>query len=290
MKLIQRIVLTFYSAKFRAMALISREKAAKAAFEFFCTPYSKRRTFEAPGSFKKANKLTFEFQNHQIHGFQWKPTVPNGYKILICHGFDSQSYKFDSYVEPLLHQGFELFAFDAPAHGLSSGKTITAVLYSDMLTKVFAEYGPFGGIIAHSFGGIAVTLALEQLEGNLPKRLVLIAPATETTRSLNDFCRLLKISRDVKKDLEKLILQISGQPVSWFSVARIIPSLSIPTLWLHDVKDTVTPYDDMKHLPDLQMPHVESVLTENLGHSLYKDEAVAKKIIGFLVTLKNNIY
>lgn len=290
MKLIQIIFLRYYTSKIKAIGLFSPAKAAKSAFELFCTPYSSRKTYEVPDAFTNAEKLSFTFQEHQIHGFQWIPKVPNGHKVLICHGFDSHSYRFERYVDPLLNQGFEIYAFDAPGHGLSTGKTINALLYKAMILEVIKTYGPFNGLMAHSFGGIAVTLAIEEMKDDLPKRLILIAPATETTRSVNDFCRHLKISPAVRREMEKLIVKIGGQPPSWYSVSRAIQSISVPTLWLHDKKDRITPYEDMKHLTELNLPHLEFVITDGLGHSLYKDDAVANKIIGFLVTLKNNVY
>lgn len=290
MKLTQRIFLAYYITKIKVLELASPARAARSAFQLFCTPYSTRKTYEAPAVFTHAEKLSFAFEQHDIHGFSWKPKVPNGHKVLICHGFDSNSYRFERYIDPLLNQGFEVYAFDAPAHGLSTGRTINALLYKEMIQKVIHSYGPFSGLMAHSFGGIAVTLAIEEMKEDLPKRLILIAPATETTRSVNDFCRHLKISPAVRREMEKLIVQIGGQPPSWYSVSRAIKSISVPTLWLHDIKDRITPYEDMKHLTELDLPHCEFMITEGLGHSLYRDDAVANRIIGFLVTLKNNVY
>lgn len=287
MKLIQRIVLAYYRIKLRAIELVFPAKAAEAAFELFCTPYSKRKIYEEPPVFKQAEKLSFEFQNHKIHGSCWQPKVQNGYKILICHGFDSNSYKFASYIEPLLDIGFQVFAFDAPAHGLSTGKTITALLYGDMIAKVDSDYGPFYGIIAHSFGGIAVALAIEEFKNNVLQKLVLIAPATETTRSLNDFCSYLSISQKLKKGMEKLIVQIGGQPAAWYSVARVIQSVTVPTLWLHDKGDRITPYEDMKFLTELNLPSVKFIITEGLGHSLYREEHIARHIISFISDSKS---
>ncbi|MDB5246758.1 MAG: alpha/beta hydrolase [Segetibacter sp.] len=282
MKLTQRIVLGYYRTKLKVIEIFSVKLAAKEAFELFCTPYSRRKSYEAPPIFEEAEKISFNFQGHKIHGFGWKPETPNGKKILICHGFDSLSYRFEKYIQPLLKEGFDVFAFDAPAHGISSGKTINALLYKEMIMEVQTSYGPFFGIMAHSFGGIAASLFVEELKDNLPKRLVLIAPATETTRSITDFCKYLTISRKLQEEMEKLIIEVGGQQPSWYSVARIIQLITIPTLWLHDLNDRITPYDDMKHLRELNLLHVEFEITEGLGHSLYKDDKVAKHIIEFL--------
>jgi alpha-beta hydrolase superfamily lysophospholipase len=282
MKLGQRIFLWYYVNKFKTIALFSTKKAAESAFTLFCTPYTRRRTYTVPPIFDKAEKLNFELEGEHIKGFTWKPAVSNAKKIIICHGFDSFSYRFDRYIEPLLEQGFEIFAFDAPAHGLSSGKTINALIYRNLILKASNLFGPFDAMVAHSFGGIAVTLAVEKLESNLPDRLVLIAPATETTRSVTDFCRYLKISPAIRTELEKLIEKIGGSPVSWYSVARVVKFISIPTLWVHDLKDKITPYEDMHHLTELKLNHVTFEITEGLGHSLYNDDAVAEKIVHFL--------
>lgn len=286
MKLIQRIVITFYRIKLKILALVSPAKAAAAAFELFCTPYSKRKVYELPKVFGQAEKLSFVLHNYKIHGFRWKPAVSNGLKVLICHGFDSSSNKFERYIDPLLQQGFEILAFDAPAHGLSSGKTITAVIYRDMILEANAAYGPVDGIIAHSFGAIAAALAIEKLESNLIKRLVLVAPATETTRSLNDFCRYLNIGSRLKEGIEKLIMQVGNQPSSWYSVARVVQSVTIPTLWIHDKIDRITPYEDMEILTTQELPFVKFIITEGLGHSLYRKDIIAEQIIAFISELK----
>ncbi|HEX8462810.1 MAG TPA: alpha/beta fold hydrolase [Segetibacter sp.] len=288
MKLAQKIFLFYYRNKFKALSLVSPAAAAKSAFELFTTPYTRRRTYTTPEIFKQAENLNFDFEGEKIQGFSWKAKTPNGHKILICHGFDSFSYKFERFIEPLLAEGFNIFAFDAPAHGLSTGKTINALLYSQLVLKVTDMYGPYYGIMAHSFGGIGVTLAIEKLRDKSPKKLVLIAPATETTRSINDFCRFLKISDRTRRELEKIIVSIGGQQPEWYSVARVIKSISIPTLWLHDKNDKITPYEDMEYLTKLRLQHVEFVITEGLGHSLYGDDKVANKIVEYLAMEKPN--
>lgn len=282
MKLVQRIVLEYYRIKFKAIELVSPAKAAEAAFELFCTPYSRQRKYAVPMVFEQAEKLSFIIKNLKISGFRWKPEAPNGSKILICHGFDSSSYRFERYINPLLNSGFEVLAFDAPAHGVSAGKTINALLYSEVILEIISAFGPADAIIAHSFGGIAAALAIEKLKNNPVKKLVLAAPATETTRSLNDFCRYLSISDKLKKGLERLIVQVGGQPASWFSVARIIQAITIPVIWIHDKKDKITPYEDMEFLTKLNLPHVRFIITDGLGHSLYRDDNVAADIITFI--------
>jgi alpha-beta hydrolase superfamily lysophospholipase len=283
MKLAQRIVLGYYRNKFKTLALISPRKAAEEAFKLLCTPYSRRKNIiPAPAVFKEAENLSFTLAENTIRGFRWRPKKDNGKKVLICHGFDSSSYKFEKYITGLLDLGFGVLAFDAPAHGISTGKTVNAHQYQQVVLKIYNDYGPVDGFLAHSFGGLAVALAIEKINNHQHKRLVLIAPATETIRLINTFFSYIPVSDKIKVEFDKLIEEIGGNPASWFSVARVLQQVTTPTLWVHDKKDSVTPYEDMHHLVEKKLPHIDFEITEGLGHSLYNDDAVMKRIIAFL--------
>lgn len=282
MKLAQRIVLTYYVLKLKTIELFSVTLAAQSAFELFCTPYTRRKKLIEPTVFEIAEKLSFQHHTLQIKGFKWKPKQPIGKRLLICHGFDSMSYKYAYFIQPLLHAGYEILAFDAPAHGNSSGKTITALIYRDVILQINKLYGKLDIIMAHSFGCIAASLAVEESLTTLQK-LVLIAPATETTRSIDDFAKYLKLSSSLKQAMENLIIKIGGKHPSWYSVARIVQSISTKTLWLHDQKDPITPFEDMQHLIEMPLPHVQFITTIGLGHSLYRKKEVADKIIEWIV-------
>lgn len=284
MKLAQRIVIGYYTYKFKILALFSARSAAKAAFNLFCTPYTRRRTYRIPKIFVSAEKVSFGLEGYTINGFRWIPKEKStGKKALICHGFDSYSYKFDRYVTPLLKAGFEVLAFDAPAHGTSSGKRINVAQYKQMIQFINKNYGPVHAVIAHSFGALAVALAVEEIDDVEERKLVLIAPATETTFAVETFFKHVRVGKKVQHEFDKLIEEIGGNPASWYSVARVMKKVSTPTLWVHDKDDAVTPYIHMQHLVEMQLPHIQFEITTGLGHSaIYKDNKVKKRIVNFL--------
>jgi len=125
----QKIAVGFYKTKFKAYALVSKEKAVEKVFELFCTPYSGKPKRKAPPAFHHAEKTNVLINELTINGWHWKPSRSNGKKILIVHGFDSYSYKFEKYVLLLQQSGFEVLAFDAPGHGTSDGKFLNVLLY-----------------------------------------------------------------------------------------------------------------------------------------------------------------
>ncbi len=97
----------------------------------------------------------------------WRWNHPAERKLLILHGYESSVTNFDRYIRPLIKKGYEVLAFDAPAHGRSGGKKITAPLYKRMIQEIHKKYGPVQSYMAHSFGGLAVSLALEEISHTL---------------------------------------------------------------------------------------------------------------------------
>ena len=67
------------------------------------------------------------------------------------------------YIAPLLKIGWGITAMDAKAHGKSEGKQIILPDYVAMIETLEKQNGKFSGFLAHSFGGIAVSLHLENL-------------------------------------------------------------------------------------------------------------------------------
>ena len=281
-KIKHRLVLIYLRQKFKLLEKVDIKSAAEELFALLCTPYNSVRNYSLSPIFQKATPLTHIFEQVTTKGYYWEAENENTHKILICHGFDSASYKFERYIEPLLQLGFGVVAFDAPAHGLSAGTTINVLQYRNYILELIEKFGPFDGILAHSFGAIATALAAEQLPANSIRQMVLIAPATETTRSIADFCRIIGISPMLQNELESLITQTGGKPISWYSAARAIQSISIKTLWIHDKNDPITPYHDMAYLQDLNLSYTSFHITDGLGHSPYSNADIAKLIVEYI--------
>ena len=262
--------------------MVSPRKAAEAAYRIFCTPFSGKPAKKSPPVFHKAERVSFELDGLTIRGYRWLAENPNAKKILIVHGFSSYAYKFEKYIPLLKKEGFEVVAFDAPAHGSSDGKLINAFIYKNALLKIESLYGPFYGIMGHSLGGLAASLAFEALPNRENRKLVLVAPATETERAINHFFTVIPADEKVKQAFRDMIGELTNQPISYYSVSRVVKNLSSPVLWVHDRQDTICPFEDVKPLLSLDLPHVKFIITEQLGHSrVYKDNKVCSQILHF---------
>lgn len=285
MKWSQRILLKYFRTKIKTLGLVSPEKAAVAAFDLFCTPFKIKKGIKAPAIFHQCTPVSVEMKGITIRGFQWKSELAQARKVLIIHGFSSYAYKFEAYVPALIKSGYEVLAFDAPGHGTSDGKRINALIYRDTILAIEKQFGPLYGMIGHSLGGLAAALAMEKMENTQDRKLVLIAPATETKRAIENFFTLIPAKKEVRQAFEAYIQQLAGEPISYFSVPRVVRNIQTHVLWVHDETDTICTFKDVKPLLSEQIPSTQFYITQGLGHNkIYKELSTRNKIMAFLGT------
>ena len=280
MKLSQRLALRYIRTKFKLLSSISKKKAAEKAFELFCTPQSRNKK-KLPKIFEEAEKLHFEINGVTVRG--WRFNHPAERKLLILHGYESSGINFDRYIKPLIKKGYEIMTFDAPAHGRSGGKKINAPLYKRTIQAIHKKYGPVQSYIAHSFGGLAVSLALEEISHTDDYKLVLIAPATETTTAIDSFFKFLQLDPLLRIEFEKVIIKAGGVSSEWYSIKRAMKHIRAKVLWVQDEDDEVTPLSDVLKVKAENYANIKFVITQGLGHRrIYRDNKVSKQIIEFL--------
>ncbi len=281
MKLKQSLAIAYIRTKFKILATISKRKAAEEAFTLFCTPLIKPIK-EIPQLFKEAESLQFESNGLKVQGYRWNH--PQQKKVMVLHGFSSAACKFERYIASLIDKGYEVLAFDAPAHGNSEGKTVNVVQYSDMVKKAMSLYGPIDSFIAHSFGGLAISLTLEVIPHDEHTKVVFIAPATETTSAVKTAFEILQLNNSkVKEIFNNIIYELGGKPTEWYSIKRAMKNIKAKILWIHDEDDDVTPIADVLKVKEDQYPNIEFIFTKGLGHrKIYRDNAVRSAVINFL--------
>jgi len=284
MNLKQKLAIQYVRARLRILALVSPEKAAKKAFDLFCTPRRKSRK-RLPPLFSQGEKLSFQLEDHTIRGHRWLPhqAAANTKKVMILHGFESSSRNFEQYIHALQKKGYEVLAFDAPAHGRSDGRRITVPLYMDMIRTVYDKYGPIHSFMGHSLGGLALTLFLESIPHDSRNRVVLIAPAVEATAAVDMLFQLLDLNEEVRAAFDAYGYSLYNLPFSWFSLRRALRGIKASVLWVQDEDDLITPLKDTFPVREDGHPHVRWVITRGLGHrKIYRDGEVIRQVVDFL--------
>lgn len=280
MKLAQRLALKYIRTKFKLLASISKKKAAEKAFDLFCTP-QRRQKKKLPKIFEEAEKLELKIDGRKVCGWRWNHRADR--KVLIVHGFESSVTNFDRYVKPLMRKRYEVLAFDAPAHGRSGGKKITAPLFKETILEICRQFGPVQSFMAHSFGGLSLCLAIEEMAHSEDYRIVLIAPATETTTAIDTFFRFLQLGPPIRHEFEKIIIRKGGKKPGWYSIRRALNKIKAKVLWFHDEDDDTTPIEDVEKVKMENFPNVSFVITKGLGHRrIYRDNKVSHAIVDFL--------
>jgi pimeloyl-ACP methyl ester carboxylesterase len=275
----QKLTIFLIKLKLKTTSAISASWGAKIAFTIFSTPFRKPRPVPPP-IFEESDEFIINVNGLKIAGYRWNHQSPQ--KVLIAHGFESRAYNFYRYIKPLIENGYAVYAMDAKAHGKSEGKTIILPEYVAMMSCLENTYGRFDGLIAHSFGGIATCLFQESFR-NSNARLALIAPATETSSAVSRFTEYFSLGDKTKNAIFDLIKERSGNDVSYYSIKRIAPLLSNPILWVHDKNDDITPLKDVQPLIELNLPNIQFLITEGLGHrQIYKENEVVKRVVDFI--------
>ncbi|MBK9530453.1 MAG: alpha/beta hydrolase [Chitinophagaceae bacterium] len=279
MKFTQRLAIGYVQTKFKLLSVISKKRTAEKAFDIFATPFLKSVRKEP---LKNAETIQLILHNKKVNGYRWNH--PQHDKALILHGFGSAAHKFEDYAKLLAAKGYEVLAFDAPAHGHSEGTRTNAIEYCAMIKEVIAKHGPIQHFLAHSFGGISLSLALEDIPHDEHTKVVFIAPATETTSAVDGAFNMLKIKNEkVRDEFEKLVFKVSGKKTEWYSMRRAMHNIKASVLWIHDEDDDITPWADALKVKEDNHPNIKFLLTKGLGHrKIYHDPAVKKRLIQFM--------
>lgn len=201
----------------------------------------------------------------------------SGRQILLVHGWGGKAAQFFSLVGPLLDNGFQVIAFDAPAHGASSGAFASGPAFA-RAARVIAG-GPVHGIVAHSLGAAGSAVALAQ--GLIAERVVFLAPAAFIELLLEEFIRLRQIPEPVAVELrQRFAARYSAEIVS---VPLMVKALRIPVLIFHDPADRDLPFAHGEAIA-AAWPGAEFV-SASVGHwRIMRDQSVIERTIRFLST------
>ena len=85
----------------------------------------------------------------------------SGLTVLLVHGWNANWSHFGKLIPVLLNQGYRVVAYDAPAHGESSGNQTNIVEMSSALLAVKKDIGEVHAVVGHSLGGATTALAID---------------------------------------------------------------------------------------------------------------------------------
>ncbi len=175
----------------------------------------------------------------ELTGWAWGETGP---KLLVVHGWESHTGRMLPLIKPLVKAGYRVYAFDAPGHGLSPAAQTDLMDVSYAIEAMLVQHGPFDGLIAHSFGAAATTLALARVPHLAPAKLVLLSPMRDITQHLEIFGAIAQLSPAAQVRLQTAVAHRLGFSLGECSAVVAACQLPQPGLIIHDRDDLLIPY------------------------------------------------
>jgi pimeloyl-ACP methyl ester carboxylesterase len=263
-------------AFFRALSPAFPGLTASAAGVLFRTPPRHRSSAAELETLASGRVSALRAGGQRIATWTWGHGPP----VLLVHGWGSRGARLYSFVRPLTDAGFSVVAFDAPGHGDSAGRLSSLPQFVVALQAAADAAGPLAGILAHSMGGAASTIAMAR--GLSAGRAVFLAPSANPGTYTLRFAAALGLAEPARLRMQRSLEKRLGFRWEDFDVPKAARMLRVPVLMFHDRDDTDVPWSDGEELASA-WPDALLVTTQGLGHRrIVHDAAVVQRAVEFL--------
>ncbi len=265
-----------YGSWFNLVAVFSPARAARLAFSTFAK-VRKGRVKPVQQPFLDEAKYSLELvSGHQIQTYQWEGSGP---RVLLIHGWESNTFRWRKLIHLLREEGYHVIAFDAPAHGYSSGKILHVPLYTECVEHMVQNFDP-KYIIGHSVGGMTALYHAHRHPGESVEKIVTIGSPAEFEEIVQGYQRMLGFNNRVLKAFDALVFAEFGYHIHEFATTEFVRDNPKKGLLLHDRLDRIAPFHASEKVHNAWKDSV-LVPTEGLGHSMHQED-VNRQILDFL--------
>lgn len=270
-----RMYFAVVSRLFPSLAVVS-------AYRLFHHPVNSKRKNRYEKGLPEAVKFSVPlYGKATLQGYRWgREEHP---AVLLVHGWSTTSRSMSHFTEILLRNNYRVISYDALHHGESKGAFSDLANWADSVRAVLKHTGAVECIIAHSFGGAAVTVASKL--GLATEKLVLVAPIHDVISVSDNFAKHLGIPPDITEKMRDYTWKHNQKGFQKYGKdwEELFDSgFHVPTLIFHDKGDREI---GIEHSQALCRKWPWAVLeeTRGLGHrSILDDETVVKKTLAFI--------
>jgi pimeloyl-ACP methyl ester carboxylesterase len=263
---------------FRAVGAAAPELAARWAETLFCTPPRHEARSGDEAFLATGRRSSIRWEEQDLATWEWGPAA--GPAVVLVHGWGSRAGRFSAMGRGLLEAGHRVVAYDAPAHGYSTGRLASLVEFARALRAVADRVGPVHSLVGHSLGGAAIVLALR--DGVAAERVVLLAAPADVTRFSTAFADHLRIPERARQAMRRNLEHRLEARWDDLHLPAIVRRLRTPALLVHDWGDPDVPY---RHAQEIAAawPGARLLATDGLGHrAILRDPTVIRSTVAFL--------
>lgn len=259
------------------LSYIRPQKAVELSYALFSQPRDGRLLKEKlPKILRNTETETFHHNEHHFQTYIWKG---NETKILLVHGWESNSSRWKKTLPHLQKSGSTIIALDAPAHGQSSGKEFNVPLYAEFINKVVEKYQP-DIIIGHSIGGAACVYHQYLFPNTSINKMVILGAPSDLKTLIDNYVSMLSLNNRMFTLLENRFLTHFNFKLEDFSGQKFASQFNIPGLIAHDITDKIVAFEEGKKIAR-NWKNSQFIETNGLDHGMHDDE-LYDKVIEFL--------
>jgi pimeloyl-ACP methyl ester carboxylesterase len=267
---------------FQTLGHVFPKFLAQKAYDIFSTPRWRARHLRTDDIIDAAQIIDFPFEEDIVKLYEWgKKGDPI---ILLAHGWESRGTALRMFVPQLIELGFQVVAFDAVAHGDSSGKKNNLTTNAQTVAAIIKNYGGIYGAICHSFGCSSIVYAQQHIDNSIKiEKLVFLAVPHKTKKIIDEYHHLFKVPTAIRTKFYSKVESISGLKIDEIDVATAYNQVKVTALLLvHDRFDETTSLDAAENVVN-NWHNARLLITEGYGHfRLAKNPDVLKRIIAFI--------
>ncbi len=265
-----------YGSYFNVLATFSKKKAAEKAFALFCTPRKGKVRPEQQEFLEQAKSRRIKAMDLELQTYHWQG---NKETILLLHGWESNAFRWRNLISFLKKEDYNIVAFDAPAHGHSSGAIFNVPLYTECTKAVLDFYKP-KILIGHSVGGMNSLYNQEKYPNEEIDKIVTIGSPSRLQDIMVHYQQLLKFNDVVMTGLDDYFKEQFGFRIHEFSTSLFKGHLSKKGLIIHDKEDTIAPFSASEQV-HATWKNSKFFKTNGFDHSMHQDE-VSHRIMDFI--------
>ena len=280
---------------FSTLGLVSPKAAGVLAFSLFCrTPSRRPRAPKAQATFKagaellaRAGRAILQTSSGTIAAYRLVSLKERAPRVLVVHGWGSRA-EFLAGLAAGIHQaGSEVVLIDLPGHGRSSGRLLNMRIAAEAIAAAQGHFGPFDGVVGHSFGGASVMTAAGGIFADVaaldPGKFVLIGAPSEIQGIFNGFAEHLKLTIPVRRALIAHAEKVLGRTVDAFDTVPIAQRLARPMLVIHAEDDKEVSVDHACRFLERDIP-AQVLWANGYGHRrIVSAPEVISNVVGFLM-------
>lgn len=265
---------------FRGVQALSTPLAARLAGHLFLTPPRHPVPPVETDSLATGRAFRVPFEGSHLAAWAWGPKHGTAPTVILLHGWGGRAGQLLGFLTPLVDAGYRVVAFDGPAHGASGGRQASILHFASALETVVRRIGPVHGLIAHSLGCAAASVALSR--GAKIEKACFLAPPAKACVYYEKFLGFLGLpDSSVPEFSRRFAVQFD---FTWdqLEVPALAPRMRTALQIFHDANDREVSFSEGAAIA-AAWPGAELHRTEGLGHHrILKSKEVQATAVAFL--------